>query len=123
MTRKRRRRSSRQRRLLIVDASVESREAAMAQLLGEGYELIATDSVDAACALVWAGQPELVLINLSVFPVESLDKLGRALSLRRGIRVVGIVSQFTTDAPPATWVVRLPRGEALTFGFQFSHPN
>lgn len=122
MTGKHRRRA-RQRRILIVDAAAESREAAIAQLVDEGYELIATGSVDAACALVWAGQPELVLINLSVFSVESLDQLGRALSLRSRIRVVGIVSQFTTDAPPATWVVRLPRGEALTFGFEFSHPN
>jgi hypothetical protein len=123
MTRKRKRRSSRRRRLLIVDASVESREASTAQLLGEGYDLIATDSMDAACALVCAGQPELVLINLSVFPAKSLGRLGQVLSLRRHIRVLGVVWQFTADGPPATRVVRLPHGEALTSGFQFSHPN
>jgi hypothetical protein len=95
----------------------------MAQLVEEGYELIATDSMDTACAIVLVGQPELVLINLSVFPVESLGRLGRVLSFRHRIRVLGVVSQFTADAPPATRVVRLPRGEALTFGFQRSHPN
>lgn len=118
-----RRRSSRRKRILVVDTVVESRDAAVRQLWREGYELTATDSMDAACAIVWAGQPELVLINLSAFPVLSLCKLGRALSHRRNIRVLGLVSQFRADGMPTTRVVRLPRGDALTFGFQFSHPN
>jgi CheY-like chemotaxis protein len=122
-TRKRPRRSQRQRRILIVDPSVESRDAAVGQLVAEGYELFATDSMDAACALVWAGQPEVVLVNLSAFPVMSLCKLGRALSNRRNIRVLGIVWQFLANASPVSRVLRLPPGEALTFGFQFSHPN
>jgi CheY-like chemotaxis protein len=121
--RRQRRRSSGRRRILVVDTAVESRDAAVRQLWGEGYELTATGSMDAACAIVWAGQPELVLINLSAFPVLSLCKLGRALSHRRNIRVLGLVSQFTADVAPITRVVRLPCGDALTFGFQFSHPN
>jgi PleD family two-component response regulator len=122
-TRGRRRRSSPRRRILIVDTSAESRDAAVRQLWEEGYELTATDSLDAACAIVGEGQPHLVLINLSAFPVLSLCKLGRALSFRRNIRVLGIVSQFIAGAPPRVQVVRLPRGDALTFGFQFSHSN
>jgi response regulator RpfG family c-di-GMP phosphodiesterase len=121
--RRQRRRSSRRLCILIIDPSAESREAAARQLWEEGYELTATDSMDAACAMVWAGQPHLVLINLSAFPALSLCRLGRCLSLRRNIRVLGLVSQFTTDAPPLTRVVRLPGGDALTFGFQSSHPN
>jgi len=117
------RRASRRRRILILDTSAESRDAAVRQLWDEGYELTATDSLDAACAMVWAGHPHLVLINLSAFPVLSLCKLGRALSLRRNIRVLGIVSQFMAGAPPVAQVIRLPHGDALTFGFQYSRPN
>jgi DNA-binding NtrC family response regulator len=118
-----RRRSSRPRRILIVDTSDESREATMAQLLREGYEVIATDSVGAACALVCMAEPQLVHIKLSAFPGKSLGSLGRVLSRRRDIRVLGLVSQFSADAPPFAWVVRLPHGDALAFGVQSSHPN
>jgi DNA-binding response OmpR family regulator len=110
-------------RLLIVDTARESRDAVVEQLVDEGYELFATGSLDVACALALAGQMEVILIHLSAFPARSLGKLGRALAHRRRIRVLGLVSQFMGGASMVTRVLRLPRAEALTFGFQSSHPN
>lgn len=93
------------------------------QLGNEGYELFATGSLDVACALALAGQMEVILINFSAFPARSLSKLGRALAHRRRIRVLGMVSQFMAGASMVTRVLRLRHVEALTLGFQSSHPN
>jgi hypothetical protein len=121
--RKRPRGPSRQHRILILDPSSEPRDAAIGLLLKEGYELFVTGSVDAACALVRTGQPEVILINLSAFPALSLCKLSQALSQRRRIRVLGLVWQYRGDGPPVTQVLHLDSGEVVTFGFQYSYPN
>jgi DNA-binding NtrC family response regulator len=114
---------SRQRSVLIVDPSVESRDPVIDELDRNGYELFATGSMDAACALVSVGQPELVLVNLSAFSAKSLGRLGRALSRRRRIRVVGMVSQFSPDGGTTVRVIRLPRGELLVLALELSRPN
>jgi PleD family two-component response regulator len=109
--------------ILVVDPAVESRLAAVDPLVEEGYDLVATGSMDAACALVSTGRPDLVLVNLSAFSVASLTRLGQALSSRGNVRILGLVSHHTAGGPPVSRVVRLPDSHALIYGLQSPRPN
>jgi hypothetical protein len=106
-----------------VDPSAESRLASVDPLVEEGYDLLATSSIDAACALISTGRPMLVLVNLSVFSVASLSRLGQALSVRPNVRILAMVSQHTAGAPTTGRVVRLTDWQALIYGLQSPRPN
>jgi hypothetical protein len=106
-----------------VDPAAEAPLAAVDPLVEEGYDLVATGSMDTACALVSTGRPQLVLVNLSAFSVAALIRLGQALSSRRKVRILGMVSHHTAGGPPVSRVVRLPGWHTLAHGLQSPRPN
>jgi DNA-binding NtrC family response regulator len=109
--------------ILVVDPSADSRLASVDPLIDEGYDLVATGSIDSACALVSTARPVVVLVNLSAFSVASLTRLGQALSARSKVRILGMISHHTAGGPPVRRVVRLPGWHALTYGLQPLRPN
>jgi hypothetical protein len=99
----RRARASARPRTIVVDTAVEVREEIVRQLAADGYQSIATASMDVVCTLVQTGQVDLVLINLSAFPADALRRLGLALAARRQVRLYAmamlISAERTTNDP------------------------
>jgi hypothetical protein len=104
---------------LVVDTSVDVREAVVGELSGAGHQAIATNSVAVACALVQAGLVDVLFLNVSAFPREALRRLGHALSARPQVKLFAMAILVSAEAivdplgPPAHGRVGPPAAGAL----------
>jgi hypothetical protein len=118
-------------RTIVVDTADEACRSLVRELESDGYDAISTASTDFACALVEAGQIDILFINVSAFPAESLRQVGRALSARQGVKLIAMALLMTAervhDSPP----VRTSAGPASArvglaarwFYLPASHPS
>ena len=99
--------AARQPRILIVDGQPDSLSAICLALSGESYRLETADTARAALRKVWAGLPDLILLDSRVLATDGVRLASRLLA-DDDLATVPIVAMTETVTCPQS--IRVPRG-------------